>query len=50
MDFIERVFGISPDGGDGSTELMVFAVLVTICLLLSWPLVKRRWGVRSPRQ
>jgi hypothetical protein len=22
MDFIERLFGVSPDGGDGSTELI----------------------------
>ena len=22
MDFIERMFGISPDGGDGSTEML----------------------------
>ena len=31
MDFIERMFGISPDGGDGSTELMLLTVLVLIC-------------------
>jgi hypothetical protein len=28
MDFIERMFGISPDGGDGSTELIIVSVLV----------------------
>ncbi len=29
MDFIERMFGISPDGGDGSFEwlLVIMAVL-----------------------
>jgi hypothetical protein len=26
MDFIERVFGFSPDGGDGSFEFMLFAI------------------------
>ena len=30
MNFIERIFGISPDGGDGSTELMYFIVFVLI--------------------
>jgi hypothetical protein len=28
MDFIERIFGVSPDGGDGSTELMIIG---TVC-------------------
>jgi hypothetical protein len=26
MDFIERIFGISPDGGSGSLELLLFLV------------------------
>jgi hypothetical protein len=26
MDFIERIFGISPDGGTGSLEFLLFAV------------------------
>jgi hypothetical protein len=30
MDFIERHFGFSPDGGDGSMEVLVFTVLVLI--------------------
>ena len=36
MDFIERMFGISPDGGDGSTELMILAVFVLIALIVTW--------------
>ena len=28
MDFIERLFGVSPDGGDGSTELIYLAAIV----------------------
>jgi hypothetical protein len=28
MDFIEQVFGISPDGGDGTTELAYIAALL----------------------
>ena len=33
MDFIERLFGFSPDGGDGTTELLwigVFAIAVAM--------------------
>lgn len=26
MDFIERVFGIAPDSGSGSFELLLFAI------------------------
>jgi hypothetical protein len=26
MDFIERIFGMSPDGGSGSFEFMLFAI------------------------
>jgi hypothetical protein len=42
MDFIERMFGISPDGGDGSTELMIIAVLVLIAALVTWRWLSRR--------
>ncbi len=30
MDFIERWFGLSPDGGDGSTEAIYLGVAVVI--------------------
>jgi hypothetical protein len=43
MDFIERLFGISPDGGDGSTEVMIFAVFVAIAIAVTW-----RWLARKP--
>jgi hypothetical protein len=26
MDFVERLFGIAPDGGSGSLEFLLFAV------------------------
>jgi hypothetical protein len=26
MDFIERIFGVTPDGGNGSFELLLFAI------------------------
>jgi hypothetical protein len=50
MDFIERLFGISPDGGDGSTELLYFGVAIIIIALVAWRPVSsrllRRW--RTP--
>lgn len=42
MDFIEKLFGISPDGGDGSTEAMYIVALVAIVLLLTYrPLMRK---------
>jgi hypothetical protein len=41
MDFIEKMFGISPDGGDGSTELMIIAVFVLIAILATWRSLSR---------
>ena len=35
MDFIERIFGISPDGGDGSTEVLYLAAAAAIAALLA---------------
>jgi len=43
MDFIERMFGISPDGGDGSTELIIVSVLVLPAIMAAW----RWWSKRS---
>lgn len=39
MDWFERWFGISPDGGDGSTELLYVAAAVAIVglvILMRW--------------
>jgi hypothetical protein len=34
MDFIERIFGISPDGGTGAFEFLLFALpIIGLCLL-----------------
>ena len=30
MDFVERLFGISPDGGDGSLEVLFLSVTVFV--------------------
>jgi len=34
MDWIERLFGISPDGGDGSTEMLYLVAAVAIVALV----------------
>jgi hypothetical protein len=35
MDWIEELFGVSPDGGDGTTEIMiVFAACVVIGIVI----------------
>jgi hypothetical protein len=39
MDFIERIFGIAPDGGDGSLEFLLFALPVAG---LCWLALRRR--------
>jgi len=46
MDFIERIFGISPDGGDGSTELLYFVCFVAIVVAVSWRPISRRLAAR----
>jgi hypothetical protein len=40
MDFIEQIFGISPDGGSGATEALLFAT--PIVLLAFWRLRRAR--------
>ena len=47
MDFIERWFGISPDGGDGALELLYVAVGVLIVAILIARIVSRRRYRRS---
>ncbi|QKD16072.1 hypothetical protein [Mesorhizobium sp. NZP2077] len=34
MDFIEQWFGISPDGGDGSTEALYILAVVAVLALV----------------
>ena len=37
MDFLELLFGIAPDGGNGSFELLLFLIpLAGILLLRFW--------------
>lgn len=46
MDFLERIFGFSPDGGDGSFELLLFAIPVAGLIYL-WR--RRRLVARQAR-
>ena len=36
MDFIERIFGVAPDGGSGALELALFLVPVVIVALAAF--------------
>ena len=42
MDFIERMFGASPDGGNGSLEFVILIAGVLIAMVVAW-------GIRSKR-
>jgi hypothetical protein len=33
MDFVERLFGISPDGGSGQYEVTLVLLLLSACVL-----------------
>lgn len=49
MDFIERIFGISPDGGDGSTELMyVTALFIAVVIVVAGVVLKKKhWSAST---
>jgi hypothetical protein len=36
MDFIERLFGLSPDGGSGWFEFLLFAAPLAGLVYLAW--------------
>jgi MYXO-CTERM domain-containing protein len=42
MDFIERIFGVSPDNGDGSTEVMWIVALLAAIVMVVWAVRRRR--------
>jgi hypothetical protein len=43
MDFIEQLFGLSPDNGDGSTEILWLAVLaIAIAAFVYFRIQRRR--------
>ena len=36
MDFIERIFGVSPDGGDGSIEAIILLAITIVLAMVAW--------------
>ncbi len=42
MDFIERLFGVSPDNGNGSTEILWLVALAAILVVGILVLRRRR--------
>jgi hypothetical protein len=47
MDFIERIFGASPDGGSGSLELLYLALSLLTATAGYWALRARSHGRRA---
>jgi hypothetical protein len=43
MDFIERWFGFSPDGGDGSLEVLYLVAFVAVIAAIMFRRQMRRW-------
>ena len=41
MNFVERFFGVSPDGGDGSLEAL-YLIAAVIVVSIVWTLWRRR--------
>ena len=46
MDFIEKLTGLSPDGGDGSTELLFVIVTAVLALVVARPFLGRVFARR----
>jgi hypothetical protein len=46
MDFIERIFHVSPDGGSGTLELLLLLVPVLVVLGVTVARLSRRFIVR----
>ena len=43
MDFIEKLLGVSPDGGDGSLEFLLFLLPIAgLIALAAWRRSRRR--------
>lgn len=50
MQFIERFFGLSPDGGSGSLEVCVMLIPFAIALLAVAGMLKLRCNLFGDRQ
>jgi hypothetical protein len=42
MDFIEKLFGLSPDNGDGSTEILWLVALALVAAAVVYFRIQRR--------
>jgi hypothetical protein len=42
MDFIERIFGVSPDGGNGTLELLYVVSIAAAITVVSREFYRRR--------
>jgi hypothetical protein len=42
MEFIERLFGLAPDNGDGSTEILWLVVLAVVIAVFVYVRRRRR--------
>ncbi|MER9677117.1 hypothetical protein [Mesorhizobium sp. M0208] len=49
MDFIERIFGVAPDGGDGTTEMLYIAVALVVAATVAAPVWLRRRAAKRRR-
>jgi hypothetical protein len=47
MDFIERLFGISPDGGDGSLEALYLVAFVGVMAAIVFRRRLAFWRARA---
>jgi hypothetical protein len=43
MDFIERIFGFSPDGGNGATEAVLVVSLIA-AVVAAFSVIRLRFG------
>ena len=48
MDFIEQLFGVSPDGGDGSTEILYILAVAAVIAAVALRRRVRRWTRSQP--
>jgi hypothetical protein len=48
-EWIELLFGVDPDGGDGSLEWAIVAVLAVVTVVLAW-LARVEWRRGAPRR
>jgi type III secretory pathway component EscU len=49
MNFIERWFGVSPDGGDGTLELLYVVLAVLLLVSIAWYRVYRHRMLKANR-